>query len=517
MPSSAYRRSLVFLHRVLIAPRLGKELVSLYQSLTNARHEVAERTAYMRSHWNRTRVQLEVIERIWTSLSEEHQAIQVETLNVLVTKLRSAKNKLTGLLKKRAGPEQPSDDRPAVKRWKYIFVKLYLDDTIKSLDRWQNMYDPSWYLIIRIASSLVDTELKREDRARPAEGAALLNTTIRLRDALRGNAPQAVHIFLPSHGLDGAQTCTIPYSSATYVQRAGTNKGLIVDSVPYVPGSYAGDMDKDIRNFATKLRCADPSTFGVLKCRGVVKLKQSNGGRLASFEIVFETPSPDRPRTLRSCLASRTPHTLTERMDLAKQLARSVNYVHTLDFVHKNIRPENLIGFGDSKLGSYFLTGFAELRSSEGKTYFKGDADWQKNIYRHPERQGLVPEEVYCMQHDIYSLGVCLLEVGLWESFVVYGEDKNVVSPNAALLRMSMDELRRKRPAAIKDMLIDLARRDLSSIMGEVYEEVVVNCLTCLDEDNTDFGDASEFEDADGVSVGVRYIEKVCSVRGHPS
>jgi hypothetical protein len=46
--------------------------------------------------------------------------------------------------------------------------------------------------------------------------------------------------------------------------------------------------------------------------------------------------------------------------------------------------------------------------------------------------------------------------------------------------------------------------------MGERYEEIVVNCLTCLDQDNTDFGDQSDFEDMDGVVVGVRYIEKVC-------
>jgi hypothetical protein len=48
--------------------------------------------------------------------------------------------------------------------------------------------------------------------------------------------------------------------------------------------------------------------------------------------------------------------------------------------------------------------------------------------------------------------------------------------------------------------------------MGDKYTDIVVTCLTCLDESNTDFGDDSEFEDADGVLIGVRYIEKVrCS------
>ena len=62
----------------------------------------------------------------------------------------------------------------------------------------------------------------------------------------------------------------------------------------------------------------------------------------------------------------------------------------------------------------------------------------------------------------------------------------------------------------MKEHLVAPAKRHLSKRMGERYEEIVVNCLTCLDQDNADFGDQSEFEDMDGVLVGVRYIEKVC-------
>jgi hypothetical protein len=45
---------------------------------------------------------------------------------------------------------------------------------------------------------------------------------------------------------------------------------------------------------------------------------------------------------------------------------------------------------------------------------------WDRNVYRHPLRQGHDLTEKYRMQHDIYSLNVCLLEIGLWESFVEY-------------------------------------------------------------------------------------------------
>ena len=45
--------------------------------------------------------------------------------------------------------------------------------------------------------------------------------------------------------------------------------------------------------------------------------------------------------------------------------------------------------------------------------------------------------------------------------------------------------------------------------MGSKYAEIVETCLTCLEPDNVDFGDQREFEDEDGIRVGVRYIEKV--------
>jgi hypothetical protein len=57
--------------------------------------------------------------------------------------------------------------------------------------------------------------------------------------------------------------------------------------------------------------------------------------------------------------------------------------------------------------------------------------------------------------------------------------------------------------------LVHLAETQLPLSMGTVFKNVVVNCLTCLDDDNVDFGDRAEFEDEDGVLMGVRYIEKV--------
>ena len=92
----------------------------------------------------------------------------------------------------------------------------------------------------------------------------------------------------------------------------------------------------------------------------------------------------------------------------------------------------------------------------------------------------------------------------MWDSFVSYADGVTAPLPAAALgITSNSPEL--KQPALIKERLIAVAKRDLSKRMGERYEEVVINCLTCLDQDIADFG----FEDQDGVLVGVKYIDKV--------
>jgi hypothetical protein len=112
------------------------------------------------------------------------------------------------------------------------------------------------------------------------------------------------------------------------------------------------------------------------------------------------------------------------------------------------------------------------------------------------------------MQHDIYSLGVCLLEIGMWETFVTYDSPEGEAQRSKALC-LDKDELELSNASALKDHLVTLSRSSkLTAKMGTKYSEVVEMCLTCLDEGNVYFGDGQEFQD-DGVSVGVRYIKKV--------
>jgi serine/threonine protein kinase len=232
---------------------------------------------------------------------------------------------------------------------------------------------------------------------------------------------------------------------------------------------------------------------------------------LQGFDMVLDFPkgAGHMPRSLRSSLLSRCKHNLSNRFALARQMANATNYVHMFGFVHKGIRPENAFCFDDnaSQLGPFYLIGFEHIRLADGRTNRAGESDLWKDIYKHPSRQGLYPYEDYCMQHDIYSLGVCLLEIGLWTSFVTYNMDS---MPELDTKVLNIDEAQSSLSGqALKDSILKLARAELPSSMGSVYAETVVNCLTCLDNENDDFGDTSQFEDEDGILIGLKYIEKV--------
>jgi len=65
----------------------------------------------------------------------------------------------------------------------------------------------------------------------------------------------------------------------------------------------------------------------------------------------------------------------------------------------------------------------------------------------------------------------------------------------------------------MKEHLTTLAKRDLPKRIRERYKNIIVNCLTCLDQDNIDFDNQSEFENQDDVLVDVKYIEKIKQIQ----
>lgn len=501
--------------------RHGKTLVERYKTLQGAESEIKERVILIQSRWQSSQLQLELLTRLWNTLDPEHQELQERVVQVLAGKLRVALSQIDKVER-----INPGDNVHAgVKRWKYmLYVKDSLDKAIAELEAWHKIFDPTWFLIMKIADPLVDSKLTEVSQgADPGSKHKATTSTFssasHIRD-IQKSEPESdkVHIFLPDNGLTD-ERIQIPFSTTTLAKRSNSNKWVILDSQQCDQDTDTNLQTSNVRSLARKLRHADPHAFNLLACLGVIKVLRPDGKKVLSFDYVFRIPDGmRRPRSLRGLIlsssASDRNHSLSDRFRIARQLAKSVSYIHMYDFVHKNIRPETVLVLDDERagLGSLFLVGFKAIRKVDGKTIRAGDGAWERNFYRHPQRQGLHPDQDYMMQHDIYSLGVCLLEIGLWESFLDYQNDetKEHANPSPVLTHPTLRENADFRhPSAIKNSLVALARDALPLKMGEKYAEVVVTCLTCLDEDNVSFGDESEFVDEDGILVGVRYIEKV--------
>jgi len=521
--------------------RYGTILVEACMTWKNADKEIQDRITEVENCWNRTRLQVDLLVRIQATLDSEHRRITNQNLGQLAERLSRAVSTIEGVLKRESSPRPGFLAFPTKsKRTKYVLAKSSLDGIISDLENWQRRFDPSWFLIMKIASDVIDRELERANPpSRPTlPSSSLIAAPTRespitlasgLRTAVRhGRSHQSV--FLSQEQLE---CITIPFSGVKAGRRrkAADTKWLIIDSIVSRPGANLQVLERDVRQLATKLSQADPFTFGLLNCKGVMRTAHGSQRGISSFDLIFRCPGrPEELRSLRQVLLGLNKRlSLSRKLGIAKELAKSVSYVHTFNFVHKNIRPESILLFGDtdSIRSSTFLIGFDSFRSADGDTSLIGDLAWDRNSYRHPLRQGEHPEEDYRMQHDIYSLGVCLLEIGLWESFVEYTDSTNPqprkgesFSKFEAWLKESDSSPEtQKSPRSpscldsvafkLKDYFVERARVELPPRVGDKYAHVVVACLTCLDEDNEQFGDPADMMDENGMLVAVRFIEKI--------
>ncbi|KAN0103559.1 hypothetical protein V8E51_011872 [Hyaloscypha variabilis] len=434
-----------------------------------------------------------------------------------------------------AGFEKMSISR----KTRYVCKKESLFKIVEDIEKWQARFDPTWMLIMQMSPEL--------------DQAPFILAAKRIRDLGKGGQSTKVGtIWINSAELDTDYLC-LPYSSVLKSSMKTSEGMVLVDTMVCNPAADINSTAREVRNLARFLAEVEPATFGLLNCRGVIethkeRAETENTQReredwnlpitpLVEFKFIFTVPKIfSEPRSLRALLVSAIPYPLSERLALAQKLTRSIFFIHTVQFVHKNIRPETVIVFreGNSDIGAPFLAGFENFRLEDGQTYKVGDDFWERNLYRHPSRQGVELEiERYQMQHDIYSLGVVLLEIGLWKSFLVYSskDTKEEFShtadsipqtpiPNSLLMLQKVEEERHpiRRAFANKVMLEHLAEEELPFHMGKRYTDIVLLCLRCLDMgagEGRGFGtrvDDEELNDGmivDGVIIGERFIKNV--------
>lgn len=128
---------------------------------------------------------------------------------------------------------------------------------------------------------------------------------------------------------------------------------------------------------------------------------------------------------------------------------------------------------------SPYLVNFEYTRPENAGTVMDYDLDIEKDIYRHPDRQG-IPSRPFSKAHDLYALGVILLEIGLWQSARgIY---------NGALRSYQGSS---PSPADIREMFSAWHGKKLAHCMGDSYSNAVLACLSGAYEHRTSQADFS--------------------------
>ena len=226
----------------------------------------------------------------------------------------------------------------------------------------------------------------------------------------------------------------------------------------------------------------------------------SRYGLAYALPTTISTIPVKTPTTLSSLVEStnsRTPD-LGSRFALAHTLVIAVWSFHSLDWLHKAICPTNILFLDpetpDEKstfapsLKSPYLTGFTTSRPSMAVSQTapsRGLAS--SDIYRHPNSLGVF-RQPYNKTFDIYSLGLVLLEIGLWKSLSAFHKPKYT-------------------PATFREKVVDAVLVPaLGSKTGLLYQEIVE---ICLDAGEPEGNEEKEAEDGKLLERVVNMLEEL--------
>ncbi|KAF2032083.1 hypothetical protein EK21DRAFT_61795 [Setomelanomma holmii] len=275
----------------------------------------------------------------------------------------------------------------------------------------------------------------------------------------------------------------LPEEEPPPYESVGTSSIRVIVSPPT-------DRLERLLSILTKLSSNQPF-HGTLKCLGYFE-----DSRQPRFGLVFELPTsvysgPSdshksvedlRPVTLLSVLqtGSKSLHNsnsatppLEDRFRLAFTLALTFSKIHGDNFVHKDINSSNILVFRKTKRQSANSRALQyTLRSPvicSFDLFSEYDLDTSNtmptlNIYRHPDDPKFtgVKDAPYGPHFDMYSLGLILLEIGLWLPLGDLWKPK-----------YTLNDFKRR----IEDVYI----RRLASKCGTAYMQVVRDCFWAAD------------------------------------
>ncbi|KAK8122861.1 hypothetical protein PG984_011531 [Apiospora sp. TS-2023a] len=190
---------------------------------------------------------------------------------------------------------------------------------------------------------------------------------------------------------------------------------------------------------------------------------------------------------------------LGHRISLIYALCVAIENFHRVGWVHKGIRSGNVAfssmtdddsagqspqasepagnflrqGGGEAKgitarikgfdLAQPCLFGFEYARADDEWTRLEEDINPQNNMYRHPDRWGR-PKVRYTKAHDVYALGIVILEIALWKDIESISKSKDQRPGNMTA-------------SYVYERAMNKCQGEVGHRVGDVLAQVIVTCL----------------------------------------
>lgn len=225
------------------------------------------------------------------------------------------------------------------------------------------------------------------------------------------------------------------------------------------------------------------------------------------FGWVFEMPKgateKTEPKSLLWMFTNISKPSLTERAALASKLAASLLFLHSVNWIHKALRSENVLFlFTDDQydMEKPILSGFEYSRPDGGNNtseWSNPKPEW--DMYRWPSIQRAAPKERHSRKtYDIYSLGLILLEICHWQplyQLMSIGDPSKLTLTNSKQIRARL----LNEPDFMRTVL---------EMVGKKYHEAVLQCIR--GHEGFDIQEADEQSTPDiGIKLQLSYTKSV--------
>lgn len=232
-----------------------------------------------------------------------------------------------------------------------------------------------------------------------------------------------------------------------------------------------------------------PSALRILQTLGVVEDFQDE--RHKRFGIIYSLPfnssAVHRPVLLQdffprdeATLSTLKEPLLSQRFKLAHTLAAAIHEMHNMGWLHKELSSYSIafLHYTSSSVDSEpdvnvlepYITGFGYSRpDTEEAISLVRSSSAGLDFYRHPmlrvtgqstEEEENQPVPRFQRKFDVYSLGLVLLEIGLWDKIATFERSADKADPQA-----------------FADRLVRVSKLHLGHRMGAIYRDVVVRCI----------------------------------------